>query len=43
MERVPHGAMVNYSSREGATFENLRLANHWYGIDLMAALFTMPP
>jgi acetylornithine deacetylase/succinyl-diaminopimelate desuccinylase-like protein len=33
--------MVNHDNNQHAPDENLRLANLWYGIDLMAALLTM--
>jgi len=34
--------MANHDNNQHAANENLRLANLWYGIDLMAALLTMP-
>jgi len=34
--------IANHDDNQHAPNENLRLANLWYGIDLMAALFTMP-
>ena len=34
--------IANHDNNQHAADENLRLANLWYGIDLMAALFTMP-
>lgn len=34
--------IANHDNNQHAPDENLRLANLWYGIDLMAALFTMP-
>ena len=34
--------MANHDNNQHAPDENIRLANLWYGIDLMAALFTMP-
>jgi acetylornithine deacetylase/succinyl-diaminopimelate desuccinylase-like protein len=34
--------IANHDDNQHAPDENLRLANLWYGIDLMAALFTMP-
>jgi acetylornithine deacetylase/succinyl-diaminopimelate desuccinylase-like protein len=34
--------MVTHDNNQHAPDENLRLANLWYGIDLMGALFTMP-
>ena len=33
--------MVNHDNNQHAPDENLRLANLWYGVDLMAALLTM--
>jgi acetylornithine deacetylase/succinyl-diaminopimelate desuccinylase-like protein len=35
--------IANHDNNQHAPNENLRLANLWYGIDLMAALLTMPP
>lgn len=35
--------IANHDNNQHAPDENLRLANLWYGIDLYAALFTMPP
>jgi len=35
--------IVNHDNNQHAPDENLRLANLWYGVDLFAALFTMPP
>jgi acetylornithine deacetylase/succinyl-diaminopimelate desuccinylase-like protein len=34
--------IVNHDNNQHAPDENLRLANLWYGIDLMGGLFTMP-
>jgi acetylornithine deacetylase/succinyl-diaminopimelate desuccinylase-like protein len=34
--------IVNFDNSQHAPDENLRLADLWYGIELMAALFTMP-
>ena len=34
--------IANHDDNQHAPNENLRLANLWYGIDLMASLFTMP-
>lgn len=34
--------IVNHDNSQHAPDENLRLADLWYGIELMAALFTMP-
>ena len=34
--------IVNHDNSQHAPDENLRLANLWYGIELFAALFTMP-
>ena len=34
--------MANHDNNQHAPDENIRLANLWYGIDLMAALLTMP-
>jgi acetylornithine deacetylase/succinyl-diaminopimelate desuccinylase-like protein len=34
--------VANHDDNQHAPDENLRLANLWYGIDLMASLFTMP-
>jgi acetylornithine deacetylase/succinyl-diaminopimelate desuccinylase-like protein len=34
--------IANHDDNQHAPDENLRLANLWYGIELMAALFTMP-
>ena len=34
--------IVNHDNSQHAPDENLRLGNLWYGIELMAALFTMP-
>ena len=34
--------IANHDNNQHAPNENLRLANLWYGIDLMASLFTMP-
>jgi acetylornithine deacetylase/succinyl-diaminopimelate desuccinylase-like protein len=34
--------MVNHDNNQHAPDENLRIANLWYGIDLMAAILTMP-
>jgi len=33
--------IANHDNNQHAPDENLRLANLWYGIDLMGALFTM--
>ena len=33
--------VANHDNNQHAPDENLRLANLWYGIDLMASLFTM--
>ncbi|MFP3939225.1 MAG: M20/M25/M40 family metallo-hydrolase [Thermoanaerobaculia bacterium] len=35
--------IANHDNNQHAPDENLRIANLWYGIDLMAALFTMEP
>ncbi|MEE8171162.1 MAG: peptidase M20, partial [Phycisphaerae bacterium] len=35
--------IANHDNNQHAPNENLRLANLWYGIDLMAALFTLSP
>jgi len=35
--------IANHDDNQHAANENLRLANLWYGIDLYALLFTMPP
>ncbi|MCH7474397.1 MAG: M20/M25/M40 family metallo-hydrolase [Gemmatimonadetes bacterium] len=35
--------IANHDDNQHAPDENLRIANLWYGIDLYAALFTMPP
>ncbi len=35
--------IANHDNNQHAPNENLRLANLWYGIDLMAALLSMPP
>ncbi|MEJ2086873.1 MAG: M20/M25/M40 family metallo-hydrolase [Acidobacteriota bacterium] len=35
--------IANHDNNQHAPNENLRLANLWYGIDLMAALLTLPP
>jgi len=34
--------MANHDDNQHAPDENLRLANLWYGIDLMASILTMP-
>lgn len=34
--------IANHDNNQHAPDENLRLANLWYGVDLMASLFTMP-
>jgi acetylornithine deacetylase/succinyl-diaminopimelate desuccinylase-like protein len=34
--------IANHDNNQHGPNENLRLANLWYGIDLMASLFTMP-
>ena len=34
--------MANHDDNQHAPDENIRLGNLWYGIDLMAAIFTMP-
>ena len=34
--------IANHDNNQHAPNENLRLANLWYGIDLMGALLTMP-
>lgn len=34
--------IANHDDNQHAPDENLRLANLWYGIDLYAALLTMP-
>ena len=34
--------IANHDNNQHAPDENLRLANLWYGIDLMAAVLTMP-
>jgi len=34
--------IANHDDNQHAADENLRVANLWYGIDLMASLFTMP-
>ena len=34
--------IANHDDNQHAPDENLRLANLWYGIDLVAALMTMP-
>ena len=34
--------IANHDDNQHAPDENLRLANLWYGIDLFAALFSMP-
>lgn len=34
--------IANHDDNQHAPNENLRLANLWYGIDLMASIFTMP-
>ena len=36
-------SIANHDDNQHAPDENLRIANLWYGIDLYAALFTMPP
>ena len=33
--------VANHDNNQHAPDENLRIANLWYGIDLMAAIFTM--
>jgi hypothetical protein len=33
--------IANHDDNQHAPDENLRLANLWYGVDLMTALFTM--
>lgn len=35
--------IANHDDNQHTANENLRLANLWYGIDLFAALFTLPP
>lgn len=35
--------IANHDNNQHAANENLRLANLWYGIDLYAALLTLPP
>jgi acetylornithine deacetylase/succinyl-diaminopimelate desuccinylase-like protein len=35
--------IANHDDNQHAPDENLRLANLWYGIDLFAAILTMPP
>lgn len=35
--------IANHDNNQHAPDENLRIANLWYGIELMAALFTMEP
>ncbi len=35
--------IANHDDNQHAADENLRIANLWYGIDLYAALLTMPP
>jgi acetylornithine deacetylase/succinyl-diaminopimelate desuccinylase-like protein len=35
--------IANHDDNQHAPNENLRLANLWYGVDLMATLFTIPP
>jgi len=35
--------IANHDDNQHAANENLRLANLWYGIDLYALLFTLPP
>ena len=34
--------IANHDDNQHAPDENIRIANLWYGIDLMAALLTMP-
>ncbi len=34
--------IANHDDNQHAPDENIRIANIWYGIDLYAALFTMP-
>ncbi len=34
--------IANHDNNQHAPDENLRLANLWYGIDLVAELLTMP-
>ena len=34
--------IANHDDNQHAANENLRIANLWYGIDLYAALLTMP-
>ena len=34
--------IANHDDNQHAPDENLRVANLWYGIDLFAALFSMP-
>ena len=34
--------IANHDDNQHAPDENIRVANLWYGIDLFAALFTMP-
>ena len=34
--------IANHDNNQHAPNENIRIANLWYGIDLMAALMTMP-
>ena len=33
---------ANHDDNQHAPDENIRLGNLWYGIDLIAAIFTMP-
>ena len=35
--------IANHDNNQHAPDENIRLGNLWYGIDLIAAIFTMPP
>ena len=35
--------IANHDNNQHAPDENLRLANLWYGVDLIAAVLTMPP
>ena len=34
--------IANHDNNQHAPNENIRIANLWYGIDLIAALMTMP-
>ena len=35
--------IANHDNNQHAADENIRIANLWYGMDLYAALLTMPP